>query len=335
MRGADISALTAFVTVAEHRSFRGAATRLGVTPSALSHTIRQLEERFGVRLLNRTTRSMSLTDAGARLVERIRPAMDQIFDAVEGLNTERERPRGTLRVHAHGIAAASVIAPVWERFLSTHPQVDLEVRVDHAMADIVALGFDARIAARREATPNMVAVQVFGPLRIAVVGAPSYFAQRPPPTTPQDLAQHDCVKYRGGDAAIQPWHFEHAGRTMDIGVGGRVIVNDPELAIRAAVDGLGVAYTAEALVVPFLRSGQLVRVLADWSPSSEGLFLYYPSHRQIPAVLRAFIDLIRESSSSKERRQHMTSHGRCLGGSRSLWNHDERRRDERHTRDPK
>jgi DNA-binding transcriptional LysR family regulator len=294
-------ALTAFVTVAEHRSFRAAAARLGVTPSALSHTMRQLEERVGVRLLSRTTRSVSPTDAGGRLLERLRPAIDQIFNAVEGLNAERTRPHGTLRLHAHGIAACSVIAPVWERFLSTYPQVDLEVRVDHEAADIVALGFDARIAARREATSNMIAMRVFGPLRIAVVGAPSYFARRPPPKTPQDLTRHDCVQYRGGDAAIQAWHFERAGRSIDIAPRGRVILNDPALAIRAAVDGMAIAYTAEALVVPFLRSGQLVRVLEDWSPSAEGLFLYYPSNRQIPAALRAFIDMIREGSGANAR----------------------------------
>ena len=297
MRGGDLAALTAFVTVAEYRSFSKAAVRLGVRPSALSHTMRQLEERFGVRLLNRTTRSVSLTDAGSRLLERLRPAMDQIIDAVECLNAERGRPRGTLRLLAQGIAACSVITPVWERFLSTYPQVDLEVRVEHAAADIVALGFDARIAVRREAPSNMIAVRVFGPLRIAVVGAPSYFTQRPVPNTPQDLTRHDCVQRRDGDAAIQSWHFERAGRTIDIAPRGRVVVNDAELAIRAAVDGLAIAYTAEALVVPFLRSGQLLRVLEDWSPSAEGLFLYYPSHRQIPAALRAFIDLVREGSS--------------------------------------
>lgn len=307
MRGGDLPSLTAFVTVAEHRSFRGAATRLGVTPSALSHTMRQLEERFGVRLLNRTTRSVSLTDAGSRLLERLRPAMDQIFDAVEDLTAERERPRGTLRLHAIGIAAASVIAPVWERFLSTYPQVDLEVRVDHASADIVALGFDARIAGHGEAAPNMIAVRVFGPLQVAVVGAPSYFERRPPPKTPQDLAQHDCIQYRGGDAAIQRWHFEHAGRTKNVAVGGRVVVNDPGLAIRAAIDGLAIVYTAEALVVPFLRSGLLVRVLEDWSPSHEGLFLYYPSRRQLPAALRAFIDMVREGPRAKGRRDTAAS----------------------------
>jgi DNA-binding transcriptional LysR family regulator len=301
MRGGDLAALMAFVTVAEHRSFRGAAARLGVTPSALSHTMRQLEERFGVRLLNRTPRSVSLTDAGSRLLERLRPAIDQIADAVEDLNAERGRPRGTLRLHAYAIAAASVIAPVWERFLSTYPEVDLEVRVDNAVADIVALGFDARIAPRREATPAMIAVRVFGPLRIAVVGAPSYFAQRKPPRTPEDLARHECVQFRSGDGVIRPWHFEKAGRGLDVAVGGRIMVNDPALAVRAAVDGLAIAYTAEALIVPFLRSGQLIRVLEDWSPSSEGLFLYYPSHRQVPAPLRAFIDMIRDGSRATVR----------------------------------
>jgi DNA-binding transcriptional LysR family regulator len=301
MRGGDLAALTAFVTVAEYRSFSKAAVRLGVTPSALSHTMRQLEERFGVRLLNRTTRSVSLTDAGSRLLGRLRPAVDEIVDAVEDLKAGRARPRGTLRLHAHGIAAASVIAPIWERFLSAYPEIDLEVRVDHASQDIVALGFDARIAARREATPNMIAVRVFGPLRVAVVGAPSYFARRPPPETPEGLAQHDCVRYRGGDGDVQPWHFERNGQSVAITVGGRIVVNDPELSIRAAVDGMAITYTAEALVLPFLHSGQLVRVLEDWSPSAEGYFLYYPNNRRVPASLRAFIDMIRDDSRANAR----------------------------------
>jgi DNA-binding transcriptional LysR family regulator len=196
MRRSDLADLTAFVTIADKLSFRAAAGRLGVTPSALSHTMRQLEERVGVRLLNRTTRSVSLTDAGLRLLERLRPAVDQVAGALEDLNQERQRPFGRLRIHATPVAAAVVIAPVWRRFLATYPDVHLEVCVDEATVDLVAMGFDAGIGPRDRAAADMTAVRVIGPMKVAVVGAPTYFARRRPPRTPDDLASHTCVEYR-------------------------------------------------------------------------------------------------------------------------------------------
>jgi DNA-binding transcriptional LysR family regulator len=290
----DLANLTAFVTVADQRSFRAAASRLGVTPSALSHSMRQLEESLGVRLLHRTTRSVSVTDAGLRLLERLRPAIDQIGGALEDLNRERSRPVGRLRIYAIHLAAAAVIAPVWQRFLSTYPEVHLELQLGEAPVDIVAKGFDAGIGPQDQAAADMIIVRVKGPMKVAVVGAPSYFARRPEPRTPDDLAHHSCVQYRrGADGAVFEWPFERNGKSRKISVDGRVMVNDPDLAVRAAVDGLGIAYTIEALADPFLRSGQLVRVLEDWSPSVEGLFLYYPGHRQVPAALRALIEMIR------------------------------------------
>lgn len=290
----DLANLTAFVAVADQRSFRAAASRLGVTPSALSHTMRQLEERVGVRLLNRTTRSVSLTDAGLRLLERVRPAIDQVAGALEDLNQERERPFGRLRIHATQVAAAAVIAPVWGRFLSTYPDVHLEVGVDEATVDLVAMGFDAGIGPRDRAAADMTAVRVMGPMKVAVVGAPAYFARRRPPRGPDDLASHTCVEYRrAADKRVFDWPLERGGKSRRIRVDGRVMVNSPELAVRAAVDGLGIAYTLEALAEVFLRSGQLVRALEDWSPAIEGFFLFYPGQRQVPAALRAFIDMIR------------------------------------------
>jgi DNA-binding transcriptional LysR family regulator len=295
----DLANLSAFVAVADQRSFRAAASRLGVTPSALSHSMRQLEERLKVRLLHRTTRSVSLTDAGVRLIERLRPAIDQIAGALEDLNEERQRPMGRLRIYANHVAASAVIAPVWGRFLSTYPEVHLELAVGDTPIDIVAKGFDAGIGPHdtrvlRWATADMIAVRVMGPVKIVVVGAPSYFAKRRPPRTPDDLARHSCVQIRlAGDGAILAWPFERNRKSRRISVDGRVMVNNGDLAVRAAVDGLGIAYTLESLAEPFLRSGQLVRVLEDWSPSFEGMSLYYPGHRQVPATLRAFIDMIR------------------------------------------
>jgi DNA-binding transcriptional LysR family regulator len=306
MNRGDLADLTAFVAVADHLSFRAAASRLGVTPSALSHSMRQLEERLGVRLLNRTTRSVAVADAGLRLLERLRPAIDQVAGALEDLNQERQRPLGRLRIYAIPVAAAAVIAPIWGRFLSTYPEVHLELAVGEAPIDIVAKGFDAGIGPHDRAAADMIAVRVMGSMKIVVVGAPTYFARRRPPRTPDDLARHSCVQYRlAGDGAVLAWPFERNRKSRRISVDGRVMVNNAHLAVRAAVDGLGIAYTLEALAEPFLRSGQLVRVLEDWSPSFEGLFLYYPGHRQVPAALRALIDMIRTARGSAPTRRSL------------------------------
>jgi DNA-binding transcriptional LysR family regulator len=294
MDRSKLADLTAFVAVAERLSFRAAASQLGVTPSALSHSMRQLEERLRVRLLNRTTRSVSVTDAGRRLLDRLRPAIDQIDGALEDLNHERQRPMGRLRIHAMHLAAAAVVAPIWGRFLSTYPEVHLELAVDDATIDIVSKEFDAGIGSRERIPADMIAVRVSGPMKIAVVGAPAYFSRQRPPRTPDDLARHSCIQYRRmADGTVFVWPFARNRKSRRISVNGRVMVNDIDLAVRAAVDGLGIAYVVEAVAEPFLQSGQLVRVLEDWSPSFEGLFLYYPGHRQVPATLRALIDMIR------------------------------------------
>ena len=297
MHRGDLADLTAFVAVADELSFRAAAARVGVTPSALSHTMRQLEERLGVRLLHRTTRSVALTDQGRRLLERLRPAFTQITSALEELDQERRRPSGRLRIHASAGAAAAAIAPVWDRFLATYPDVHLDLQVDDAPVDIVAKGFDAAIGLRERAAADMIAVRVTGPMKVVVVGAPAYFARRPAPRTPDDLAHHSCIQYRWGDSAFV-WPFQRNGESLRISVRGPVTVNRPGLAVRAAVDGLGIAYAIEAPAAPFIRSGQLVRVLEDWLPPYEGYFLYYPGHRQVPTALRALIDMIRAGRRS-------------------------------------
>jgi DNA-binding transcriptional LysR family regulator len=299
MRRADLAAVSAFVAVSEDLSFRAAAARLGVTPSALSHTMRHFEERLGVRLLNRTTRSVSLTDAGLRLLHRLRPAVEQISEALDALKSEQGHPFGRLRLYVSHFAGVAVIAPIWARFLSTFPDVQLEVQAGEALVDIVAKGFDAGIGPKNLAAADMIAVRVTGPMKVTVVGAPAYFARRRPPRTPDDLARHSCVQYRlAGDGAMFEWAFERDSKSRRISVDGRVIVNDPDLAIRAAVDGLGIVYTVEDHAYPFVRAGQLVRVLEDWSPSFEGLFLYYPGHRQVPVALRALLDMLRAARGS-------------------------------------
>ena len=299
MSHTDLADLTAFVAVADNLSFRAAALRLGVTPSALSHTMRQLEARLGVRLLHRTTRSVSPTDAGLRLLGRLRPAVEQVSRALGDLKSEQAHPFGRLRLYVGHFAGVAVIAPIWAHFLSAFPDVQLEVHTSESLVDIVAKGFDAGIGPKFQAAADMIAVRVMGPMRVAVVGAPAYFARRRLPFTPDDLALHSCVQYRlAGDGAVFEWAFEREGKSRRISADGRIIVNDPHLAIRAAVDGLGIVYTVEAHADPFLRTKQLVRVLEDWSPSFEGLFLYYPGHRQVPVALRALMEMIRAARGS-------------------------------------
>ena len=297
----DVAALTAFVQVAELHSFRAAASRLCVTPSALSQTMRQLEERLGVRLLNRTTRSVSLTDAGVRLLDQLRPAFGQIGGALEDLNRQRERPVGTLRIRATPGAAAVVIARVWEHFLSAYPDVHLELRVDLAPADIVAMGFDAMIGCKEHIPTDMVAVRATGPMRIAVVAAPAYLARYGHPRIPDDLLGHRCIRYRfAPDQPVYEWSFIRDGQLQRVQVGSRVILNSSELAVRAAIDGVGISYTVDAHAQVFLRSALLVRVLEEFSPSSEGLWVGYPSRRHISAALRAFLDMVRETDPSSD-----------------------------------
>jgi DNA-binding transcriptional LysR family regulator len=304
MNRGDLNDLNTFLAIADHLSFRAAAAQLGVTSSALSHSIRQLEERLGVRLLHRTTRSVSLTDSGLRLLERLRPGMDQISDALEELKEERRRPSGRLRIYTQQWTAAAVIAPVWQRFLSSYPEVHLELCVDSGPTiDIVAGGFDAGLAVRERVPDEMIAVRVTGPMEAAVVASPGYLAKHPAPRTPDDLASHQCVQFRiGRDGEIFRWRFERNGSRKLVSPRGNITVNTAETAIRAALDGLGIVYMIDALAEPFLRSGQLVRVLEPWSPCIEGAYLYYHGRRQPPAALRAFIDMVRAPKETSGRR---------------------------------
>jgi DNA-binding transcriptional LysR family regulator len=290
--------LNTFLLVAEHLSFRAAAERLNLTAPAVSHSIRQLEARLGVRLLNRTTRSVALTHAGVRLLERLRPAFDQISGALEDLNEERQRPTGRLRIWAAPLAATLAVTPIWQRYLSTYPDVQLEIWTELGLTDIVASGFDAIIGSKLWAASNMIKVRLTGPIEVAVVAAPVYFAGRRPPRTPEDLISHSGIQYRfGAKGPVAKWDFERNGNEHHIAVPGRVTVNTIELALRAALDGLGVARVPEELAAPFVRTGQLIRVLENWSAAVEGYFLFYHGRRQVPAALRAFIDMVRASQS--------------------------------------
>jgi len=303
MHRSDFSNLNTFLVISDHLSFRVAAAHLGVTSSALSHSIRQLEERLGVRLLHRTTRSVSLTDSGLRLLERLRPGMEQISSALEELKEKQHRPSGRLRIYTHtDWAVRTVIAPVWERFLSSYPEVHLELCVESAPMDIVAAGFDAGVAVRNRVPAEAIAVRVSNAIQIAVVASGGYIAKRSAPRTPDDLTSHRCVAYRvSRDAEVLRWTFERNGRRRTISIPGSITLNNTGAALQAAVDGVGLAYLVEDLARPYLKTGQLVQVLKDWSPSIEGFHLYYQGRRQPSAALRAFIDILRAPKASYDR----------------------------------
>jgi DNA-binding transcriptional LysR family regulator len=291
VRSPHLADLTKFVVIAEYLNFRAAALRLGVTPSALSHSMRQLEEHIGMPLLHRTTRSMALTDAGARLLERIRPAIEQIDNAVDGLAFERDRPFGRLKLYVSHIAATVVVAPLSRPYLSAYPDVQLDLEVGDKTIDLVGQGFSAGIGPLDRAPGDMMSVRVSGPIKMAVTGAPSYFANRAIPRKPSDLFAHSCLRVRRDPRITLDWLFDDKGKPTLVAVDGPLIINDPIFALRAAVDGLGIVYTSEAFAEPYIQSGELIRVLEDCSPSAGGQYLYYPKMRQRPAALDAFINM--------------------------------------------
>jgi DNA-binding transcriptional LysR family regulator len=302
MQRGGLPDLNTFLHVAEHLSFRAAADRMELTAPAVSHSIRQLETRLGVRLFNRTTRSVSLTHAGLRLLDRLRPAFDQISGALEELDEERSRPAGRLRILASPLAASVVVTPIWQRYLSAYPDVQLEMWVDLGRVDLVASGFDAGIGPQDWVSSDMIEVRLTGPIKVAVIAAPAYFSGRPPPRTPDELAAHSCIQYRlGATGSLVKWEFEYSnGEARQIAVPGRLTVNSPELALRAALDGLGIAYVPEGLAAPFLRTGELIRVFENCSSAVDGLHLFYHGRRQVPTALRAFIDMAK--SDDRRRR---------------------------------
>jgi DNA-binding transcriptional LysR family regulator len=297
MKRSELADLAAFVAVAEGLSFRTGAARLGITRSALSHCIQQLEKRLDVRLLHRSTRGVALTDSGRRLLDTLRPAFAGIEQGLADLDHERTSPSGRLRLHVSVGAAAAVIAPVWRAFLAANPRVELELERSDGPVDVVGEGFDAAIAIRDFAAADMIAVRVSDPWKAVVVGAPSYLARHGEPATPDELVTHECIQYRL-DGALFPWPFVHEGTRRKIAVHGPVTVNSSDLALRAAVDGLGLAWMNDAVAEPFLRTGQLVAVLEDWAPSYDGYFLIYSGRRQVPSALRALIDALRAQRSS-------------------------------------
>ena len=293
MRGAVFAEMSAFAAIAEQRSFAKAAIQLSIGRSTLSQNLRSLEERLGVRLVNRTTRSVSLTEAGVRLLARVRPSLAELKAAVAELADYGQSPSGLLRIAVQPPVGTFLIEPILARFLHAYPGIQLDVAVIKMPADIVSEGFDAGIRIGEQIDRSMITMKVMDEARFLVVASPEYLAQYPRPKTPRDLRHHDCIRNRLPNGAIFGWDFEKHGKVLHPAVEGRLIVNDIELSIRAVRDGLGLAYLLYDYVAADLKAGRLVPLLEDWSPRMSGFFLYHSSRRQVTAPLRAFIAFLK------------------------------------------
>jgi DNA-binding transcriptional LysR family regulator len=292
----ELSVLSAFLAVAEERSFTRAAKRLNISTSGLSHAIRRLEEQIGVRLLTRTTRSVAPTDAGEQLLAHLRPALADIRATLTNLSGLQTTPVGRVRLLCPRLAAKTVLAPKLGRFARDYPDVELDITTDDSRVDLVSAGFDAGIQFGEYIAQDMVAVRVSADLRPAIVGAPAYFDVHAKPTAPRDVLEHRCIGFRHRGESKYRWEFDKGDQSLTISVSGSLNVDDLDLVIQAAIDGAGLAWVAEDRVAQHLLTGDLVRVLEDWCPPFPGFFLYYPSRKQQPAALAAVIDTFRFTS---------------------------------------
>jgi DNA-binding transcriptional LysR family regulator len=290
----NINDLIAFLAVAKERSFTKAAAKLGVSQSALSHTIRGLEERLGLRLLTRTTRSVAPTDAGERLVRTIGPRFEEIDAELSALTELRDQPAGTIRITTGEHAAEALLWPALAGLLPRYPDIKVELIVDHGLTDIVAQRYDAGVRLGEQVAKDMIAVRIGPDFRMAVVGAPSYFERKPKPKQPQDLTAHDCINIRlptyGG---IYPWEFEKRGRELKVRVDGQLVFNNIALRLNAVLAGLGLAYLPEDQVQSQVAEGRLIRVLDDWCAPFPGYHLYYPSRRHSSPAFALLVDSLR------------------------------------------
>ena len=308
MRGSEFAELKAFAAIVERASFARAADHLGLSASALSQTIRLLETRLNIRLLNRTTRSVAPTEAGARLYDRIAPMIQELDAAVADTVAATGRTAGTLRVNTIGMAAKKLIAPALGRFHRTHPDVVLDIVIDDSLSDIVAGRFDAGIRVGERLEKDMIAVRLTPDAPMLAVASPDYLAARGEPQSPEDLHNHACINWRfPGSGAIYRWEMEKAGKKVSLAVEGPLISNLQEVVLEGALQGLGILYAYDHEGVDdALAAGRLKRVLADWSPTLPGLFLYYPSRRHPHPALRAFIDCLQEEGRGSPRRRMRT-----------------------------
>jgi DNA-binding transcriptional LysR family regulator len=290
--------LAAFAMVAKERSFTRAAAKLRVSPSALSQTVRNLEERLGLRLLTRTTRSVASTEAGERLLRTIASRFEEIEAELAALSELRDKPAGTVRITAGEHPAISVLQPALKRFLPDYPDIRVEIIIDYGLTDIVAAGYDAGVRMGEQVAKDMIAVRIGPDMRMAVVASPAYFEQYSLPRTPQDLAGHKCINMRlptyGG---LFPWGLEKRGREVKVRAEGQLVFNSLGMRLSSALDGLGVAYMPEDQVLPYIAEGRLIRVLEDWCPKFPGYHLYYPSRRHSSPALSLLIEKFRYRGS--------------------------------------
>lgn len=294
MAQTKVNDLQAFLAVAREQSFTRAAARLGITPSALSHTIRGLEERLGVRLLARTTRNVAPTEAGERLMRSLAPLFDQIAAEVEALGALREKPAGTIRITCTDDVIELYLRPVLASFLKTYPDITVELFVDYGFTNIVEERFDAGIRLGEAISKDMIAVRISPDWRLAVVGSPAYFERHPPPATPHELTHHACVNIRHRPSgAIYAWEFEKNGKAFTVKGEGQLVFNSVVHMLNSALDGIGLAYVPETLAAPYLADGRLKEVLAEWCPYFQGFHLYYPHRRQASPAFSAFVDAVR------------------------------------------
>lgn len=297
MQRDDLDGLIAFLKVAQKRSFTAAAADLGITPSAVSQTIRALEARAGVALLARTTRDVALTEAGRLFLERARPAVEDILTAFREASSLGARPSGLLRLNVPRVAVPLLIEPYLAGFCEAYPDIALEIFVEDRLVNIVELGFDAGIRFGELLEADMVAVRLTPPFKLAVVGSPGYFARHGRPDRPEDLKRHACINFRqSARGMLYHWEFEEDGREFSIAVKGPLIANEGSFLMAAAVKGLGLAYALDPVAKPFCDEGLLERVLEPFCPDTPGFFLYFPSRHQVMPKLRAFIDFFARSS---------------------------------------
>jgi len=294
MAQVNFNDLAAFAVVARERSFTRAAAKLGVSQSALSQTVRNLEERLGMRLLTRTTRSVAPTEAGERLLLTVAPRFEEIESELAALSALREKPAGTIRITAGEHPAVSVLQPALKRFLPEYPDIHVEIIVDYGLTDIVAEGYDAGVRLGEQVAKDMIAVRIGPKMRMAIVGSPGYFERCPPPRTPQDLAAHNCIGMRlptyGG---LFAWDLEKDGREVKVRGEGQLVFNNLALRLNSALDGLGVAYLPEDQILSHAAEGRLTRVLEDWCPWFPGYHLYYPNRRHSSPALALLVEILR------------------------------------------
>lgn len=286
--------LTAFLAIVSHRSFRRAADELSLSPSTLSHMMRALEAKLGVRLLHRTTRSVAPTQAGEQFAAQLRPILHDLAGALVAVTAFRSRPAGRLRINASEPATRLLLRSVVPSFLRRCPEMSLDLVTEGRLVDIVAEGFDAGIRLGEAVPQDMIAVRFGGSIRFVAVAAPSYLAGHEAPQTPDDLQRHACIRVRFPSGKPYRWEFEQYGQELTVDVPGPLTLDNPELMLEAAAAGLGIAYVSDRSALPFIERGALVTVLDDWCPLIPGMFLYYPGHRHIPPGLRAFMDVLRE-----------------------------------------